>query len=94
MAKEVARVENWLSYKWVGWPVILIGAYLIIEVILMTQANINRTVIFNVLLPGTTIGLGLMLVGRYFVHLSDKAQREQKLLKSSLNHGSLSSWLR
>ena len=50
LAKEVARVENWLSYKWVGWPVILIGAYLIIEVILMTQANINRTVIFNVLL--------------------------------------------
>tara|TARA_B100001964_G_scaffold220538_1_gene263747 strand:- start:61425 stop:62009 length:585 start_codon:yes stop_codon:yes gene_type:complete len=80
IAREAERVENWQSYKWPGWAIMFIGAFLVVDVILMTQANLSRTVIFQVLLPGVTIGLLLMLVGKYFINLSIRAEREQKLL--------------
>ena len=80
IAREAESVENWQSYKWPGWAIMFMGAFLVVDVILMTQANLSRTVIFQVLLPGVTIGLLLMLVGKYFINLSIRAEREQKLL--------------
>lgn len=34
------------------------------------ESKLNRAVIFNVLLPGVTMGLLLMLVGQSFIYLS------------------------
>lgn len=78
--KQAERIENWLSYRWIGWPILFTGGYLIVSVLLMTQSNLNRTVILNVLLPGETIGLLLMLIGKFFVYLSSRARDEKSTL--------------
>lgn len=80
LAKDAERVDSWLAYQWIGWPILFIGGFLVIDVLLMTQANLNRTVIFNVFFPGVIIGSLLMLTGRFFIHLADKAAREKEIL--------------
>ncbi len=80
-AKEAERMENWLSYKWIGWPILFIGGFLIVAVLLMTQSNLNRVTIFNVFFPGITIGLLLMLAGKVFIHLSNRAAKEKEALE-------------
>jgi transcriptional regulator with XRE-family HTH domain len=80
LAKQTERIENWLSYRWIGWPILFTGGYLIVSVLLLTQSNLNRTVILNVLLPGATTGLLLMIIGKFFVHLSNRASNEKVAL--------------
>ena len=58
------------------WMVFLLGGVATIYVIAITVANLNSEVIFNVLLPGTAIGLLLMIVGRIGVHRSSQADNE------------------
>jgi transcriptional regulator with XRE-family HTH domain len=77
LAKQAERIGNWLSYRWAGWPILFIGGYLIVSALLLTQSNLNRTVILNVLLPSATIGLLLMIIGKFFVHLSNRASNEK-----------------
>lgn len=82
-AQEAERLENWLSYKWIGWSLLFIGGYLIVTALMMTQSNLNREVILNVFFPGTTIGLLLLLAGKAFIHLSNRAVREKDTLKKT-----------
>ncbi|MFT4889056.1 MAG: hypothetical protein ACJA2D_002435 [Pseudohongiellaceae bacterium] len=76
LAEQAERIENWLSYRWVGWPILFTGGYLIVSALLLTHSNLNRTVILNVLLPGATIGLLLMIIGKFFVHLPNRASNK------------------
>jgi DNA-binding XRE family transcriptional regulator len=82
--EEAERVETWLSYEWAGWGVFLIGGFLTVDVLLMTQANLTRTVIFNVFFPGIIIGQLLMFAGAYGIHLAKKATREKSILATLL----------
>ncbi|MFT4816084.1 MAG: transcriptional regulator with XRE-family HTH domain [Pseudohongiellaceae bacterium] len=84
IAQEAERLETWLSYEWAGWGVFLIGGFLTVDVLLMTQANLTRTVIFNVFFPGIIIGQLLMFAGAYGIHLAKKAAREKSILATLL----------
>jgi hypothetical protein len=46
-----------------------------VDVLLVAQANLTRTVIFNVLFPGITIGQLLMFIGAYGMQLAQRAER-------------------
>lgn len=81
---------SWAHSAWVGWAIVLMGAMLIVSVIFLTNGfltggfltggflnngNLDRGVIFSVFLPGTAIGILLMLIGRFFVYLSNRASQ-------------------
>jgi hypothetical protein len=51
------------SITWVAWWVLGLGGLLTIAAIWLTMTNLNREVIFYVLLPGTAIGTLLMVLG-------------------------------
>jgi len=80
LAKQVENPGQCVSYHWIGWAILAMGGILLVEVLLMTQANLSRTVLFNVLFPGISIGLLLMLAGQLIVTLSTKAANKQRAL--------------
>ena len=84
MVQEAERLEAWLSYNWAGWVLLFIGGYLTVDVLLMTQANLTKTVIFNVLFPGIAIGQILMFIGAYGIYLARKASKEKMILAKLL----------
>ena len=62
-----------LSSELCAWAVFLLGGFLTVYVILITEANLSGPVIRNVLLPGTAIGLLIMFVGALGIHKSKEA---------------------
>lgn len=79
---ESAEVKNPPSSEWIGWMVLFIGTVLLIAVILVTEANLNRTTIFYLFLPGITLGLLLMGAGSFIVHLSKERKTLSRLARS------------
>ena len=65
--------------EWVCWAIVCLGGFLTVSVLLISEANLSRTVIFNVLLPGTSIGTLLMLIGALGAHYCKNA-REKAML--------------
>lgn len=63
-------METRLSIELCAWAVFLLGGFLTVYVILITEANLSGAVIRNVLLPGTAIGLLLMFIGAFGMHKS------------------------
>ncbi len=51
------------SWQILSGAILLIGGILTVSVLLKTEANLSAEVIRNVLLPGTAIGMVLMLIG-------------------------------
>lgn len=51
------------SSIWFAWAVLFLGGLLAVSAIWLTLTNLDRTVILNVLLPGTAIGTLLMVLG-------------------------------
>ena len=62
-----------------AWAVLFMGGFLTTNVLLITQASLNRTAVLYVLMPGTAIGLLLMLVGAVGIHFSKKAREQTNL---------------
>lgn len=83
LARESQRLERWLSYNWIGWPLVFIGAFLTVSVLLLAQASLNKALIFTVFLPGVTIGVLFMFAGQHLTGLADAARREQRLLRAT-----------
>ena len=51
------------AYTWMAWFVFVLGGILIGGTIWLTLSNLGREAILNVLLPGATTGLLLMILG-------------------------------
>ena len=81
--QEAKRMKTELSGEWMAWAVFLLGGFLTVYVILLTQANLNETTIFYVLLPGTAAGLLLMFCGTFGMKIFRRAG-EQKVLAEIL----------
>ena len=77
--QRVEKMGPWPSSEWVAWALFLVGGFLTINILLITEANLNRTVILSVLIPGTAIGLLLMLLGGFGIHLAEKAKEKMTL---------------
>lgn len=75
--QQAERMENWRLNEWVAWAILFIGGFVTVKVLLLTQANLNRAVIFKVFFPGTAIGLLLILMGAVGIYLSKKAREEE-----------------
>ena len=61
-------METRLVGELLAWVVFLVGGFLTVFVILMTEANLSGAVIREVLLPGIVVGLLLMGFGAYGAH--------------------------
>lgn len=61
-----------LSFEWVGWVILAIGGLLTISAITITQSSLSADSIWYVLLPGTAVGLLLMIVGFLTVRAAEK----------------------
>ena len=77
--QRAEKMGPWLSREWVAWALFLVGGILTVNILLITEANLNRTVILTVMIPGTAIGLLLMLLGGLRIHLAEKAKEEMIL---------------
>lgn len=85
--KNARKMEDWTHYRWVthyqwvSWIILLIGGYVTVNAILITEANLSSLTIFNVLLPGVAIGLVLMLLGGFGIHIAEKAREQKRLAR-------------
>ncbi len=77
------RIDSQLSYRWLGWPLLFMGGFLTVNVLLMTQANLNKTTLFYVFFPGTAIGLLLMLCGGFLLQISERATKGKTILRKA-----------
>ena len=69
--------------EWAAWVLYALGGFLVISVSFLFLENPHALTIKFVLLPGVSIGMGLMLVGAYIQHMTSKAE-EQQILASLL----------
>ena len=61
------------------WTVFLIGGLTTIFVTVLTVTNLSEETIFNVLLPGSAIGLLLMGSGRFGAYKSSQVHSEMPM---------------
>jgi transcriptional regulator with XRE-family HTH domain len=57
-----------LFNEWVAWLIFLTGGVLTIIVLLIVEANLGRSAILYVLIPGSATGLLFMLIGAFGLH--------------------------
>lgn len=79
--REMERSKRWASNEWIAWCILFLGGILSVVVMLQTQANLSRDVLFNVFFPGLAIGTVLMLSGSVGVYLSTRAREQMTLIR-------------
>ena len=68
--KVAERTQYRALVRWLAWAIFLMGGGLVVSVLLITEQNLSRTTILGILLPGTVVGLLLMLLGGFGLKLS------------------------
>jgi hypothetical protein len=67
-----------ISNVWLAWAIFFLGGILTLSAIWLTLTNLDRTVIFYVLIPGTAIGMILMMLGTVGVRVCEELERQAR----------------
>ena len=85
--QEAEKMKTGPSGEWMAWAVFLLGGFVTVYVIMITQQNLGETTFFYVFFPGVSTGLLLMLCGMFAINISRriaKKAREKKTLAEIL----------